>query len=188
MNCVYDFFRAFWNFQVFKELSISGSMLNLTHKVWYLYSLRRLANVEMFSVMSCVERRRCRCGFSCLKFKFNIWVLHYRISIINSYFNTCYTADILFNFFLSTTLSFSPWRRANARNVRLYYSYWQSRQPFYILTCGISIVQFRICMYVYCDLSLQLFYAPNIRIACKARPGNLLKLGRKKYRLAYGMF
>ena len=39
-------------------------MLNLTHGVWHLYSLRRLANVEMFSVTSCVERRRCRCSLT----------------------------------------------------------------------------------------------------------------------------
>ena len=56
-------------FSSFLTVSIqSGSMLNLTHGVWYFYSLRRLANVdEMFSVTSCVERRRCRCGFSSIE-------------------------------------------------------------------------------------------------------------------------
>ena len=31
--------------------------------------LRRLENVEMLSVTPCVERRRCRCGFSCFEFQ-----------------------------------------------------------------------------------------------------------------------
>ena len=31
--------------------------------------LCRLENVEMLSVTSCVERRRCRCGLSCFKFQ-----------------------------------------------------------------------------------------------------------------------
>ena len=44
-------------------------MLSLTHGVWHLYSLRRLANVEMFSVTLCVERKLWQCcGFSCFKF------------------------------------------------------------------------------------------------------------------------
>ena len=33
------------------------------------FGLRRLANVEMFSVTSCVARRRCHCDFFVLNFK-----------------------------------------------------------------------------------------------------------------------
>ena len=51
VNCVYT-----WPFRdLFQELAISvGSMLNLIHGVWNVYSLRRLAaNVEIFSVTLC---------------------------------------------------------------------------------------------------------------------------------------
>ena len=52
--CIWPFW-AFWS---------------LIHGVWRLYKVTSwLENVEMLSVMSCVERRRCFCGFSCFKFQ-----------------------------------------------------------------------------------------------------------------------
>ena len=53
-------------------------MLNLIHGVWYLYSLRRLVNVEILSVMSCVERLRCRFS-SVLNLKFSEQLFKWKI-------------------------------------------------------------------------------------------------------------